>query len=59
MNHTGKSMDAEDYATQGPGNVPEVVSHVQAVRKQGRGVISVKLAGEVRRFTWCGGPSAS
>jgi 1-deoxyxylulose-5-phosphate synthase len=46
MNHTGKSMDAEDYATQGPGNVPEVVSHVQEVRKQGLGVISMKLAGE-------------
>jgi len=25
MNHKGKSMDAEDYATQGLGNVPEVV----------------------------------
>ena len=46
MNHTGKSMDAEDYATQGPGNVPEVVKHVQEVRKQGMGVISMKLAGE-------------
>ena len=46
MNHKGKSMDAEDYNTQGPGNVPEVVSHVQEVRKQGLGVISMKLAGE-------------
>ncbi|HEX2454350.1 MAG TPA: aldo/keto reductase [Vicinamibacterales bacterium] len=46
MNHTGKSMDAEDYATQGPGNVPEVVSRVQEVRKEGLGVISMKLAGE-------------
>jgi aryl-alcohol dehydrogenase-like predicted oxidoreductase len=46
MNHTGKSMDAEDYATQGPGNVAEVVAHVQEVRKQGMGVISMKLAGE-------------
>lgn len=46
VNHTGKSMDAEDYATQGPGNVPEVVSHVHAVRKQGMGVIAMKLAGE-------------
>ena len=46
MNHTGKSMDAEDYATQGPGNVAEVVTHVQDVRKQGMGVISMKLAGE-------------
>jgi aryl-alcohol dehydrogenase-like predicted oxidoreductase len=46
MNHTGKSMDAEDYATQGPGSVPEVVTHVQKVRKEGMGVISMKLAGE-------------
>ena len=46
VNHTGKSMDAEDYATQGPGNVPEVVSRVQEVRKRGMGVISMKLAGE-------------
>jgi aryl-alcohol dehydrogenase-like predicted oxidoreductase len=46
VNHTGKSMDAEDYSTQGPGNVGEVVTHVQAVRKQGLGVIAMKLAGE-------------
>jgi aryl-alcohol dehydrogenase-like predicted oxidoreductase len=46
VNHTGKSMDAEDYATQGPGNVPEVVTHVHAVRKEGMGVIAMKLAGE-------------
>ena len=46
MNHTGKSMDAEDYATQGPGSVPEVVTHVQQVHTQGLGVISMKLAGE-------------
>jgi len=46
MNHTGKSMDAEDYATQGPGNVPEVVTHVKKVREEGMGVISMKLAGE-------------
>jgi aryl-alcohol dehydrogenase-like predicted oxidoreductase len=46
VNHTGKSMDAEDYATQGLGNVPEVVSHVHAVRAQGMGVIGMKLAGE-------------
>jgi len=46
VNHTGKSMDAEDYATQGLGNVPEVVTHVHEVRKQGMGVISMKLAGE-------------
>jgi 1-deoxyxylulose-5-phosphate synthase len=46
MNHLGKSMDAEDYAAQGPGNVAEVVTHVKDVRKQGMGVISMKLAGE-------------
>ncbi len=46
MNHTGKSMDAEDYATGGPGNVPEVVTHVKEARKDGLGVISMKLAGE-------------
>jgi len=46
VNHTGKAMDAEDYNTQGLGNVPEVVSRVQQVRKQGLGVISMKLAGE-------------
>jgi len=46
VNHTGKSMDAEDYATQGLGNVPEVVTHVQEVRKERMGVIAMKLAGE-------------
>lgn len=46
MNHTGKSMDAEDYNTSGPGDVPEVVTHVKRVRQDGMGVISMKLAGE-------------
>ena len=46
MNHKGKSMDAEDYATQGLGNVPEVVEHVKEARKEGMGVISMKLIGE-------------
>jgi hypothetical protein len=46
VNHTGKSMDAEDYATQELGNVPEVVEHVKKVRSEGMGVISMKLAGE-------------
>jgi aryl-alcohol dehydrogenase-like predicted oxidoreductase len=46
VNHTGKSMDAEDYDTQGLGNVPEVVTHVAEVRKKGTGVIAMKLAGE-------------
>jgi aryl-alcohol dehydrogenase-like predicted oxidoreductase len=46
VNHTGKSMDAEDYATAGPGNVPEVTAHVKQVRSEGMGVISMKLVGE-------------
>ena len=46
MNHKGKSMDAEDYATSGLGNVSEVVAHVKQVRQGGMGVISMKLAGE-------------
>ncbi len=46
VNHKGKSMDAEDYATQGLGNVPEVVTHVKEVRREGMGVISMKLIGE-------------
>src|SRR6476620_352885 len=46
VNHTGKSMDEENYATDGPGNVPEVVTHVKKVRKEGMGVIAMKLAGE-------------
>jgi 1-deoxyxylulose-5-phosphate synthase len=46
VNHMGTRMDAEDYNTEGLGNVPEVVRHVQQVRKQGMGVISMKLVGE-------------
>jgi len=46
VNHKGKSMDAEDYNTAGLGNVPEVVSRVQQVRRNGMGVISMKLVGE-------------
>ncbi len=46
MNHKGKSMDAEVPDVPEPGNVPEVVSHVKEVRKEGMGVISMKLAGE-------------
>lgn len=50
MNHKGTAMDAEDYNTSGPGNVNEVVTHVKQVRKEGMGVISMKLVGE-GRFT--------
>ncbi|MBV9082464.1 MAG: aldo/keto reductase [Acidobacteriaceae bacterium] len=46
INHNGTRMDAEDYATGGPGNVAEVVQHVKQVRSEGMGVISMKLVGE-------------
>lgn len=46
MNHKGVRMDAEDYNTAGLGNVSEVVSHVKQARKDGMGVISMKLVGE-------------
>jgi aryl-alcohol dehydrogenase-like predicted oxidoreductase len=46
MNHKGAHMDAEDYDTAGPGNVAEVVTHVEQTRKAGMGVISMKLVGE-------------
>ena len=50
MNHNGTKMDAEDYNTGGLGNVPEVVTHMKQVHKEGMGVISMKLVGE-GRFT--------
>lgn len=46
VNHKGTRMDAEDYNTEGLGNVPEVVTHVRQIRKEGMGVISMKLVGE-------------
>jgi len=46
MNHTGAKMDAEDFNTAGLGNVSEVTGHVKQVRKDGMGVISMKLVGE-------------
>ena len=46
MNHKGVRMDAEDFNTNGLGNVPEVVTHVKQARKDGMGVISMKLVGE-------------
>ena len=48
MNHTGAVMDSEVYNTPVLGNVPEVVSHVKQVKKEGMGVISMKLIGEGR-----------
>jgi len=46
MNHTGAKMDAEDFDTAGLGNVREVVTHVEQVRQDGMGIISMKLVGE-------------
>ncbi len=46
MNHKGTKMDAEDFNTNGPGNVSEVVTHVKQSRADGMGVISMKLVGE-------------
>ena len=46
MNHTGASMDAENYETAGLGNVNEVVSHVRQTKAAGTGIISMKLVGE-------------
>jgi 1-deoxyxylulose-5-phosphate synthase len=46
MNHKGVRMDAENYDTAGLGDVNEVVAHVKQVRKDGMGVISMKLVGE-------------
>ena len=46
MNHKGVKMDAEDYNTAGLGNVSEVVTHVKQVRRDGMGVVSMKLVGE-------------
>ncbi len=46
MNHKGSHMDAEDYNTGGPGDVSEVVTHTHQVKKDGMGIISMKLVGE-------------
>jgi 1-deoxyxylulose-5-phosphate synthase len=46
MNHKGVRMDAEDFATEGLGNVPEVVTHVEQVKRNNMGVVSMKLVGE-------------
>ncbi|HEY2014875.1 MAG TPA: aldo/keto reductase [Bryobacteraceae bacterium] len=46
MNHKGTRMDAEDFNTNGAGDVSEVVTHTKQVKKDGMGVISMKLVGE-------------
>jgi 1-deoxyxylulose-5-phosphate synthase len=47
MNHNGTSMDGPTpNSYMNPGNVSEVVDHVKQVKKEGMGVISMKLIGE-------------
>jgi len=46
VNHNGTRMDAEVADAPVRGNVDEVLSHIKQVRKEGMGVISMKLAGE-------------
>jgi 1-deoxyxylulose-5-phosphate synthase len=46
VNHKGTRMDAEDYDTDGLGNVSEVVTHVKQIRNDKMGVIGMKLIGE-------------
>jgi aryl-alcohol dehydrogenase-like predicted oxidoreductase len=46
MNHKGTKMDAEDFGTNGLGDVDEVVRHTKQVHSEGMGVISMKLVGE-------------
>jgi len=51
MNHNGTSMDGPTpNSYMNPDNVSEVVDHVKQVKKEGMGVISMKLIGE-GRFT--------
>ncbi|HWG19929.1 MAG TPA: aldo/keto reductase [Terracidiphilus sp.] len=46
MNHNGTRMDGPIPDVGEPGNVPEVVQHVHQVKKDGMGVISMKLCGD-------------
>lgn len=46
MNHNGTRMDGPVPDDDNPGNVSEVVQHVQQVKKEGMGVISMKLVGD-------------
>ena len=46
MNHNGTRMDGPTYEdTNHPDNVSEVVDHIQQVKNEGLGVISMKLCG--------------
>ncbi len=46
MNHKGSHMDAEDFRAGSTTAVDEVVRHTHEVKKQGMGIISMKLVGE-------------
>ena len=46
MNHNGTRMDGAVPDDDNLGNVSEVVEHVKTVKKQGMGVISMKLVGD-------------
>ncbi len=47
VNHNGTRMDGPTYEdNNNPQSVPEVVKHVQQVKKDGMGVISMKLVGD-------------
>ena len=47
MNHNGTRMDGPTWEdNNNPDRVPEVVQHVQQVKKDGMGVISMKLVGD-------------
>jgi predicted aldo/keto reductase-like oxidoreductase len=46
MNHSGTRMDGPTGTQNNPDNVSEVVEHVKQVKREGMGVISMKLIGE-------------
>jgi len=46
MNHNGTRMDGPTGTPNNPDSVAEVVDHVKQVKKEGMGVISMKLIGE-------------
>jgi predicted aldo/keto reductase-like oxidoreductase len=46
MNHNGTRMDGPTGTSNSPDSVGEVVEHVKQVKKEGMGVISMKLVGE-------------
>ena len=46
MNHNGTRMDGPVPDDDNRGIVPEVVEHVKQVKKDGMGVISMKLVGD-------------